>query len=203
MLAISPVAQAQSDFEIGFFRLKNGPEVRKRGLLRMGSKNLVVKQYTEGPTIKYPWEEVLSYDVGLRRYIRSSGFTIRRLSGWGHETANNEFVELLDSGAVSILHYVKNIGAGTYSSVDEIILLQRAGEQNPTAIPYSVFESGGKQFREALSPFVSERPDLVALLSTKKITIRNLRTFIHAFNQKEPFLDYPMQGPVPSPKLVK
>lgn len=199
LLAAAPFAWAQSDFEAGTFRLKTSPEVKRDGLIRAGGKSLAVKQLATNSTVKYPLAEVQSYCLGLRQYVRASGFTLKSPSGWSTQAADGEFVELLDSGSVSLLRYEYPANAGFYGAV-AIYLLQRAGEGQATAIPYSVMDGAGKKFREALAPYVATRPDLLALLQDKKITIYNLQTFIHAANHREPFLQYPMPEPLPSSK---
>ncbi|WP_426060258.1 hypothetical protein [Hymenobacter sp. B1770] len=167
-LIVPHFVQAQSDFAKGTFRLKKIPEIQMSGLLRSGS-SLDVKQTPDGPSVKYPWEDILSYKTGIYRYIRASGFTMRNLSGWSHEIADNRFVLLLDSGAVSLMRYEYDFALyNTNQPPPSIILLQRANEKEATDIPYSVFEGGGKKFRESLKPYVTERPDLLALLADKK-----------------------------------
>jgi hypothetical protein len=196
ILSISRFAHAQFDFEHGSYLLKNAPELQKTGLLRTGNKNLVVKETQDGKTLIFPWSEVLSYRLGLRRYIRARGFAVRSPYGGIENVTEDVFVELLDSGSVSLMRYQYYVNAGMNRLLDTIYLIQRTGEANATIIPYSAFDGPGKKFREALAPFVTDRRDLVALLNDKKITVYNLQTFIHAFNKKESFLDYPMQGPL-------
>jgi hypothetical protein len=201
ILAVPHFAQAQFDFTKGTFRLKISPGTQVNGLLRLGN-NLVVKQTLDGTSVKYPWDEVLAYSLGFRRYVRASGFTIE--TGFSTREANDDFVQLLDSGAVSLFRYEYAPSGGTVgfggapgvgpASRPAIYLLQRAGETAPIEIPYSVMDGSGKRFREALAPFVASRPDLVKVLAAKKITVFSLQTFIHAFNNHEPFLNYPMEG---------
>jgi hypothetical protein len=199
VLTASHFAWAQSDFEAGTFRLKSSPAVRRSGLLRAGGSTLAVKQSPTSSVVKYPADDVQSYCLGLRNYVRASGFRLKSPSGWSTQTAESEFVELLDSGSVSLLRYEYPANAGFYGAV-AIYLLQRAGEGQATAIPYNIMDGAGKNFREVLAPYVTARPDLLALLRAKKITIYNLQTFIHASNYRQPFLQYPMQELVPSSK---
>jgi hypothetical protein len=195
-LGISHGATAQFDFQSGSFRLKSSPEIQREGFLREGSGNLVVKQTMKGPTVKYPWEEVLSYRLGMSRYIRMSGFLIKSPSGWGEQIADNAFVQLLDSGTVSLMRY-ENKSMGNQLQPPAIYLLKRTSEKDATAIPYRVLDGAGKPFWEALAPYVTERPDLVSVLNSKKVTVFSLQAFIHAFNTRQPFLNYPMSGATP------
>ncbi|MEJ7658183.1 MAG: hypothetical protein WKG07_00430 [Hymenobacter sp.] len=202
ILSTPLVSQAQdgaADFERGSFKLKNSSVVQE-GLMRLGNKNLVVKQLFDGPNTKYPWADVSSYCLGLQKFIRASGFVIKSPSGWSYQPAEEEFVELLDSGTVSLLRYKQFHANQQGGSYEVLYLLKRADESKATAIPFSVLDGAGKKFREFLEPYVTGRPDLLALLRDKKITIYNLQTFIHASNHREPFLHYPMQELLPSSK---
>jgi hypothetical protein len=206
-LFASHAAVAQSDFQTGSYVLENAPSVRHVGLIGAGTKKLHIKGY-EGKLTTYPWAEVRTYRLGNSRYVKASGFIIKMTLS--ERVADHEFVQLLDSGTVSLMRYEYAstggfaampavggapglLGAGSISR-PSIYLLQRAGEDSAIEIPYSVMDGSGKKFREALAPFVASRPDLVKVLAAKKITVYNLETFIHAFNTHEPFLNYPMEG---------
>lgn len=193
ILSSALVSQAQeaADFERGSFKLKNKAEAQQ-GLLKLGGKNLVVKQYPSGPSTKYPWADVTSYCLGLQKFIRASGFVMRSPSGWSHQPAEEEFVELLDSGAVSLMRYKQFHSNQMGGSYEVLYLLQRAGQPDAVAIPFSLLDGAGKKFREFLAPYIASRPDLVTVVNAKKVTIYNLSTFLHAYNKQEPFLNYPM-----------
>ncbi|UOQ81179.1 hypothetical protein [Hymenobacter sp. 5414T-23] len=195
------MAQSESDFQAGSYVLEKDIAVRHAGLIRARNKNLRVKAEQE-KTVAYPWAEVHSYRIGMARYIKASGFTIQ--TNFSTRQAADDFVQLLDSGALSLLRY-EYAPTGGYvgingapslgpSSRPDLYLLHRVGEATPIEIPYSVLDGSGKKFREAVAFYVAGRPDLVKLLAAKKITIYNLETFIHAFNTHEPFLNYPMEG---------
>jgi len=200
-LVTSHAVVAQSSFQAGSYVLEKDASVRHNGLIKAGNKNLRV-QADQEKTATYPWADVHSYRIGPSRYVKASGFTIQ--TGFSAREATNDFVQLLDSGAVSLFRYEYPLTGGTPgfggspglgpSSRPSIYLLQRASEASLTEIPYSVMDGSGKKFREALAPFITSRPDLVKVLAAKKITVYNLQTFIHAFNTQEPFLDYPMEG---------
>jgi hypothetical protein len=199
-LLVSSTALAQSDFQAGSYVLETDAAVRHAGLIKAGNYNLRVKA-DQGKTVTYSWADVRSYRIGMARYVKASGFTIH--TGFSTMEAVNTFVQLMDSGAVSLFRFEYPLsagapsfgapGMGSYSRPD-MYLLQRAGEAAPTELPYNMMDGGGKRFREALAPFVSSRPDLIKVLAAKKITVFNLETFIHAFNSHEPFLNYPMEG---------
>lgn len=52
-----------------------------------------------------------------------------------------------------------------------------------------------RALREFPELYIADRPNLTALLAAKKVTIYNLQTLLHAYNNREPFLDYPLQVP--------
>ncbi|GGG47353.1 hypothetical protein [Hymenobacter glacieicola] len=200
LISTSTSAQAQFDFEPGSYILENNAHVRHVGFLKVGNKNLRVKAEA-GRILAYPWAEVRSYRIGNSRYVKASGFTIK--TTLAERIADHEFVQLLDSGAVSLMRYEYEFNGGTPgfggapglgpSRRPSIYLLQRAGETGTSDIPYNMLDGAGKKFREAVSSFVGSRPDLVKVVEAKKVTIYNLETFIHAFNNHEPFLNYPME----------
>jgi hypothetical protein len=193
-LTISLFAQTQEsvDFERGSFKLNTTSEIQS-GLLRPAAKNLVVKQYVNGPSVKYRWEDILFYRLGLRKYVRASGFLAKSSSGWSQQAVNEAFVQLLDSGAVSLMRYEKSISTPQGGTTEVLYLLKRATEPNATTIPFSVLDGAGKKFREALLPYLTDRPDLIKAVNDKKVTVYSLQTLIHALNNKVAFLNYPAQ----------
>lgn len=211
LISCSASAQAQFDFEPGSYILESDVHVRHTGSLKVGNKNLRVQTYG-GKTLAFPWAEVHSYRIGNSRYVTASGFYVK--TAFSERVADHEFVQLLDSGAVSLLRYEYGLNGGVAgmpavggfpgspglgpSSRPSIYLLHRAGEPVPVDIPYNTIDGAGKKFREAVTSFVTSRPDLVKIVAAKKVTIYNLETFIHAFNQHEPFLNYPMEEVQPS-----
>ncbi|MGI4862288.1 MAG: hypothetical protein ACRYFZ_00075 [Janthinobacterium lividum] len=72
---------------------------------------------------------------------------------------------------------------------------KRASKPNATTIPFSAPVGTGKKFGGFPAPYIADRSDLTDLLVAEKVTIYNLQTLLHAYNNKEPFLDYPMQAP--------
>jgi hypothetical protein len=139
------LSQAQSDFQRGSFILKDNPQARKYGNLKVNYKNLIL-QIENDKTIKYPLEEVLSYQLGLYQYIRASGFPIQSYSGFSARTAENDFVVLLDSGAVSLMRYEYFASGINGSRPAATYLLQRAGETQATPVPISFVDGAGKGF---------------------------------------------------------
>jgi hypothetical protein len=114
-------------------------------------------------------------------------------SGWSQELLNESFVELLDSGAVSLMRYERLMATPQGGTAEILYLLKRATKPNATTISYSMLDGAGKKFREILLPYLTSRTDLLAAVNDKKVTIYNLQTLIHALNNKVAFLDYPIQ----------
>jgi hypothetical protein len=180
------------DFKQGYYKLTTASKAQS-ALLRPGAKNLIVKHYASGPSVKYAWKDVSSYSLGLRKYIRASGFMAKSSSGWSQELLNESFVELLDSGAVSLMRYERLVATPQGGTAEMLHLLKRATEPNATTVSYSMLDGAGKKFRETLLPYLTSRPDLLAAVNDKKVTIYNLQTLIHALNNKVAFLNYPIQ----------
>ncbi|MCR5889153.1 hypothetical protein LRS06_15555 [Hymenobacter sp. J193] len=197
LLSLPQMASAQYDFSPGSYVLESNPQIRLKGYLKQNAKALVV-QNVNGKNIKHPFDSVRSFKIELHSYIKASGFTIDK--GFTGELAKDLFVELLDSGAVSLMRYrypqnsIVTPNGLMSTSPPTLYLLRRASERESISIPYAVIDGAGKRFREALLPFVSARPDLIAALRDKKVTIYNLVTFISSLNRNEPFLTYPLQG---------
>ncbi|MGI4734401.1 MAG: hypothetical protein ACRYG7_04400 [Janthinobacterium lividum] len=163
-------------------------DIRKvyQGALKVYAHELVAKDQT-GHTTKYQPEEVYRVQLGNARYITASGFQTK--SGfWSTTHSEKSFVELLDSGRVTLCRFRYSVGAPSYSSTNLVTyMLLDAATDSVTTIPVSVYTGKGKRFRDALAPFVAQRPDLQALLQAGTITIDQLPAFVHALNYQMPF----------------
>ncbi|MGI4736686.1 MAG: hypothetical protein ACRYG7_16050 [Janthinobacterium lividum] len=163
-------------------------DIRKRyqGALQVYAHELVVKD-PAGHTTKYRPEEIYRVQLGDVRYITASGFQTK--SGfWSITHSEQSFVELLDSGRVTLCRFRYSVGGPSYSSTNLVTyMLLDAATDSVTTIPVSVYTGKGKRFRDALAPFVAQRPDLLALLQAGTVTIDQLPAFVHALNFQLPF----------------
>jgi hypothetical protein len=163
-------------------------DIRKvyRGALKVYAHELVAKDQA-GHTTKYQPEEVYRIQLGNARYISASGFQTK--SGfWATTHSEKSFVELLDSGRVTLCRFRYSVAGPSYSSTNLITyMLLDAATDSVTTIPVSVYTGKGKRFRAALAPFVVQRPDLQALLQAGTMTIDQLPAFVHALNYQLPF----------------
>ncbi|TVT43514.1 hypothetical protein FNT36_05345 [Hymenobacter setariae] len=192
LLCCALSAQAQyntglfgSTAEEGSYILVDNIRVRYTGKLKIFTKELVVKE--KGKTIHWHPDEVHSIRIGERRYTTARGF--RTKSGFGSRVEeNNVFVELLDSGKISLMRYDYSVGAPGSSSQLTAYLLKEADQDTAVTIPVSVYTGKGKRFRDALAPYVMKRPDLVKLLEDGSISIESLPALIHALNTNSPFI---------------
>jgi hypothetical protein len=157
-----------------------------QGALKVYAHELVAKDQT-GYTTKYQPEEVYRVQLGNARYITASGFQTK--SGfWSTTHSEKSFVELLDSGRVTLCRFHYSVAGPSYSSTNLVTyMLLDAATDSVTTIPVSVYTGKGKRFRDALAPFVAQRPDLQALLQAGTITIDQLPAFVHALNYQMPF----------------
>lgn len=171
----------------GTYVLVNNRQKHYSGALKVFQEVLIAKD-EQGKISKWRPEEVYYVRGGSQRFVTATGFTIK--SGFGQQTINNRvFVELLDSGKVSLMSFQYAPGNG---SVLKAYLLQDATEEEATTIPYSIYTDSGKRFREAVAPYVSARPDLIKLLTEGIISVNNLAAFIHALNTGQPFISPPV-----------
>lgn len=157
-----------------------------QGALKVYAHELVAKDQA-GHTTKYQPEEVYRVQLGSVRYITASRFQTK--SGfWSTTHSEKSFVELLDSGQVTLCRFRYSVGGPSYSSTNLVTyMLLDAATDSVTTIPVSVYTGKGKRFRDALAPFVTQRPDLQALLQAGTVTIDQLPAFVHALNYRLPF----------------
>lgn len=184
-------------FENGSYVLNDSRNVRQQGQLKLQSGSKLLVKTTDGKTIKFNPEQVHSFRISNRKYLTASNFHVK--GGLGGADIDNAFVEQLDSGQVVLLNYSYSVGAGapmmgagggmSYSGSSEFsaYLLSMPGDSQATAVQGSLYSGGGKQFREAVRPYLSSRPDLVKLLDEKRITSDDLPAVVHALNNNVPF----------------
>jgi hypothetical protein len=163
-------------------------DIRKvyHGALKVYAHELVAKDQA-GHTTKYHPEEVYRVQLEDVHYITASGFQTK--SGfWSTTHLEKSFVELLDSGRVTLCRFRYSVGGPSYSTTNLVTyMLLDAATDSVTTIPVSVYTGKGKRFRDALAPFVAQRPDLQALLQAGNVTIDQLPAFVHALNYQLPF----------------
>jgi hypothetical protein len=156
------------------------------GSLRVYAHELVV--FTDqGQTLHYKPEEVYRVQVGRVRYTTAQGFKTK--SGlWAIRQSGRLFVEVLDSGRVSLLRYTHYVGGHDNTSTTPLAtyLLHEAAADSVVTLP--VNSSGkGRRFQETLLPYFASRPDLRQLVEYGAITIDNLPALVRAFNSGQPF----------------
>jgi hypothetical protein len=194
LIALAPPAQAQQQKSLlfgegaqpGTYTLVDDSRKVYHGALKVYAHELVAKDQA-GHTIKYQPEEVYRVQLGGIRYITASGFQTK--SGfWSTTQSRKSFVELLDSGQVTLCRFRYSVAGPSYSSTNLLTyMLLDAATDSVTTIPVSAYTGKGKRFRDALAPFVAQRPDLQALLQAGTVTIDQLPAFVHALNYQLPF----------------
>lgn len=156
------------------------------GSLRVYARELVV--FTDqGQTLHYKPEEVYRVQVGRVRYTTARGFKTK--SGlWATRQSGRLFVEVLDSGRVSLLRYTHYVGGHDNTSTTPLAtyLLHEAAADSVVTLP--VNSSGkGRRFQQVLLPYFTSRPDLRQLVEYGAITIDNLPALVRALNSGQPF----------------
>jgi hypothetical protein len=156
------------------------------GSLRVYAHELLV--FTDqGKTLRYKPQEVYRVQVGQVRYTTAQGFKTK--SGlWATRQSGRLFVEVLDSGRVSLLRYTHYVGGHDNTSSTQLAtyLLHAASADSVVTLP--VNSAGkGRRFQQVLLPYFASRPDLRQLVEYGAITIDNLPALVRAFNSGQPF----------------
>lgn len=167
--------------------LNANPQVVYAGKIKVHDKELIVKN-SQGKDLKYKPDEVHWAKADTIRYVAANNFAIK--SGFGSfNQASKLFVEIVDSGQVSLYRYDYSYPGSTAGSSMSFVtfMLHDATTNSITTLPTSIYTGKGQRFREALAPFVTTRPDLLQLVEDGHITISNLPLLLHALNYNEPF----------------
>jgi hypothetical protein len=187
-------AQLFKGFTDGSYILNDSRQVRQQGQLKLQSSQKLLVKASDGKTIKLMPEQVYSFWLGNQHYVTAGGFNVK--AGLGGAEVDLAFVEQLDSGKVILMRYEYSgapmaTGANGGMSYDgrsssSAYLLDGLYAGSITVAQSGTYSSGGKQFREAVRPYLASRPDLVKLLDDKQITEHNLQAAIHALNHNLP-----------------
>jgi hypothetical protein len=157
------------------------------GSLRVYARELVV--FTDqGKTLHYKPEEVYRVQVGRVRYTTAQGFKTKG-GLWATRQSGRLFVEVLDSGRVSLLRYTHYVGGHDNSTTTALptYLLHEATADSVVTLPVNADTGKGKRFQQVLLPYFASRPDLRQLVEYGAITIDNLPALMRALNSGEPF----------------
>ena len=183
----------------GTYILNADRQTRHAGNLRVHARELVVKD-DQGQTIKYKPEEVYRAQIGHTRYTTARGFKAKKAL-WSTTQVDRLFVEVLDSGRVSLFRYTYYVGGANATTTElATYLLQEASADSAVTLPVSAYTGKGKRFREVLMPYVASRPDLLQLVEYGAITIDTLPELLRAFNSGQPFPFSTIGRPAPTPK---
>jgi hypothetical protein len=171
----------------GTYVLRADRQQPHRGSLRVYAHELIV--FTDqGQTLRYKPEEVYRVQVGRVRYTTAQGFKTK--SGlWATRQSGRLFVEVLDSGRVSLLRYTHYVGGhdNTTTTALATYLLHEAAADSVVTLPVNADTGKGKRFQQTLLPYFAARPDLRQLVEYGAITIDNLPALLRALNSGEPF----------------
>lgn len=198
-LLLPHVLKAQfNSFENGSYVLSNSPNVRHECKLKLlGAYGLAAKDASGQKTTFVP-AEISSFRIGQKKFAAVGGFAAN-LGPSEDKVVSRGFAEQLDSGQVVLLRFIyvisgptrmnsAGIMSGGNSLPHVLYLLRRSSEQQIVSLPTNWLTGAGEKFRDTLLPYLSSRPDLVKLLSEKRITTSNLAAVVHAINSNQPFL---------------
>jgi hypothetical protein len=173
----------------GSYVLFNDPQVRHTGQLKVSPKQLAVKDH-DGQKFTLRPGEVTSLRVGPQRYTTAQGFTVRN-GLFNHVEEDKVFVELLDSGRVSLLRYTSRIRTGQLGTASDFTAYLVREGAGPTAT--TLYTDNGtylKNYQEldiALRPYADNRTDLLKLLDANRVGPTQLTRFFHALNTNSDF----------------
>lgn len=214
-LLLPPLAQAQFSkrFEAGSYQLSDSPGNVQRGELSLRSNDKLLVKNLSGRTQSLKPAHVSNFSIGTRQYVAFKTVFPRH----SHPEAADEetaFVEQLTNGQVKLLRYDNTGNTGvdwlflyhyhhTYYFLTNRQHLTDAQRYDRAARPNVVLSSYADStvtllqasyrpderasFYQAVKPFFTPRPDLLAMLREGQITIHNLPTALQALNENLPY----------------
>ena len=199
LLFIRNLAAQQLTPKSDFYILVDNPAVKHAAVIKaISDKEITLKEANVKRTIRKA--NVLAFRCEMRNFQAFENFYIKPANPASR--ISRAFVELLDSGQVSLFQYrysratlIPLLVSGTIlpgigPSVQTLYLLRDASTQQVTTIPADdlLTINGGQAFRNALQPFLSKRPDLLVPLSDKHLHVEDLADIIRALNSNQPFV---------------
>ena len=174
----------------GTYVLLADPQVRHSGRLKVSARQLTAVDPRGQKTTWQP-DDVARLTVGARRYTTAQGFVIHN-GLWNHTEDKKVFVELLDSGRVSLLRYTSRVKSGQLgTSADFTAYLVQDALQATAQTLYidagGLYTANNRELDEALRPYAAGRADLLALLASSKVSPVQLTRFFHALNTNTAF----------------
>lgn len=214
-LLLPPPAQAQfaRQFEAGAYQLSDSPDNVQRGELSLRSNDKLLIKKLSGRAQSLKPTHVNSFSIGKRQYVAFKTVFPRHSHP---EEADEEtaFVEQLANGPVKLLRYdlTGNTGVDwlflyhyhhTYyfltnrqhltdtqrydRAARPNVVLSSYADSTVTLLQSNYRPSELASFYQAVKPFFTTRPDLLALLREGQITIHNLPTALQALNENLPY----------------
>ena len=172
----------------GTYTLVGSPQVRHVGKLMVSPTVLIAKD-SEGKKTKWHPDQVARLTIEHQRYTTARGFSVKK--GILKVTERKPvFVELLDSGRVSLMRYTYVAGGPGMQEESTVYLMRDAAQPNSVALPVRRFSSNEDYFQglaNLLGPYAAQRPDLLKLLNQDKIEEQLLQRFVHALNTNSYF----------------
>jgi hypothetical protein len=202
-LAVPQIVRAQfNSFEPGSYVLQNSPTVWRQSLLKLRGNDQLIAKDEKGKKLTLTPQQVRSFRLGSQKYTTAGNFEVNPGSAFGG-MVERAFVELIDSGKVSLLRYEYTTGNGApmmgangamtggYSSTKTLYLLRLAGRSNDYPIPANGLTGAGRKFRDALLPHLAGRPDLIKLLEDQRILAEDMPLVVRALNTGQPMPPMP------------
>jgi hypothetical protein len=173
----------------GSYVLFNDPQVRHMGELKVSAKQLAVKD-PSGQKFTLRPGEITSLRVGQQRYTTARGFSVRN-GLFEHVEDDKVFVELLDSGRVSLLRYTSRVRTGQLGTASNFTayLVQEGGQSTATTLytDNGTYLKNYQELNATLRSYAADRPDLLKLLDANRVGPTQLTRFFHALNTHSDF----------------
>jgi len=181
------LAQLFGGFEAGTYGLSESPTVRQPGQLRLRHNGELSVKTSDGKILQLKPGQVAWYQADGRKFVSLRNLYLRN-GGLDGVNIDHAFCEQLDSGRVMVLRleYTTGAGFGGETSVSAYVL-RNGSSGAPVVVQRGTFSSGGRNFREAVQPFLAARPEFLRYLEEKRINIENLGQVLFALNHNLSF----------------
>jgi hypothetical protein len=180
----------KAQYASGTYVLKQNPTKVETGNLAINDLRLRVKA-DNGRITAFKANEVVYVENGKgKRLVPAQDFYKHQLAFSKQKKA--VFVELLDSGRLWLMQYEYTTPTGfgpngLAGGAANIYLVRPEGSAEVTTLPPYTWINKGNKLRETLRAYISDRPDLIAVVNDGAFQELDLPTLFRAINSGQPY----------------